>query len=127
MFKFFKKLFRKKQVPNNLRRNLNSYSDEKTKKEVKSSIMYDRSNNRFLKLNDNDVALIMHQGNIVEVVLTKMTDKNQAITKEEDLAMSLALFLKQPEFCEILTHTFHDLAMRKLGPYSDKQEESKDE
>lgn len=123
MFSFLKKIFSKKAIPNNLRQNLNSYTDPKTKADIKSSIFYDRSKNRFLKLGDNDVALVMHPGNVVEVVLTKMTDKNQSISPEEDLAMSLALFLKQPEFCEILTHAFHDLAMRKLGPYSDNQEE----
>ena len=32
-------------------------------------------------------------------------------------------FLKQKEFCEVLTHTFHDLAMRKVGPYNEKLEE----
>ena len=121
MVNFLKKIFKRNKIPNNLRRNLNSYHDKN--ENVKSSIMYDRNNNRFLKLDNHDVALVMHAGNIVEVVLTKMTNKNQPITKEEDLAMSLALFLKQPEFCEILIHTFHDLAMRKLGPYTDKQEE----
>ena len=120
---FFKNLFKKRKTVNNLRRNLNSYTDSKTKKETKSSVFYDRNNNRFLKLDNNDVALVMHPGNVVEVVLTKMTDKNKAITPEEDLAMSLALFLKQKEFCELLTHTFHDLAMRNVGPYNDKLEE----
>ena len=66
----------------------------------------------------------MHPNNVVEVVLTKMTEVNQSITPEEDLAMSLALFLKQREFCDVLTHTFHDLAMRKVGPYNDKMKEN---
>ena len=123
MFNLLKNFFKKKKYVNNLRQNLNSYTDYKSKKETKSAVFYDRSNNRFLKLGDNDVALVMHPGNVVEIVLTKMTDKNQAITAEEDLAMSLALFLKQKEFCEVLTHTFHDLAMRKVGPYNEKLEE----
>ena len=123
MFNLLKNLFKKKKYVNNLRHNLNSYTDYKSNKETKSAVFYDRSNNRFLKLGDNDVALVMHPGNVVEIVLTKMTDKNQAITAEEDLAMSLALFLKQKEFCEVLTHTFHDLAMRKVGPYNEKLEE----
>ena len=123
MFNLLKNLFKKKKYVNNLRQNLNSYTDDTSKKETKSAVFYDRSNNRFLKLGDNDVALVMHPGNVVEIVLTKMTDKNQAITAEEDLAMSLALFLKQKEFCEVLTHTFHDLAMRKVGPYNEKLEE----
>ena len=123
MFNLLKNFFKKKKYVNNLRQNLNSYTDHKSKKETKSAVFYDRSNNRFLKLGDNDVALVMHPGNVVEIVLTKMTDKNQAITAEEDLAMSLALFLKQKEFCEVLTHTFHDLAMRKVGPYNEKLEE----
>lgn len=123
MFNLLKNLFKKKKYINNLRQNLNSYTDHKSKKETKSAVFYDRNNNRFLKLGDNDVALVMHPGNVVEIVLTRMTDKNQAITAEEDLAMSLALFLKQKEFCEVLTHTFHDLAMRKVGPYNEKLEE----
>ena len=91
-------------------------------KDIKASLYFDKYK-EFLKLDNNDVALVMHPGNVVEVVLTKMTDKNKAITPEEDLAMSLALFLKQKEFCELLTHTFHDLAMRNVGPYNDKLEE----
>lgn len=121
---FIKRIFSKKKSINNLRQNLNSYTDDKSKKETKSSVYYDRNNNRFLKLDNDDVALVMHPNNVVEVVLTKMTETNQSITPEEDLAMSLALFLKQREFCDVLTHTFHDLAMRKVGPYNDKTKEN---
>ncbi len=115
MFKFFKKIFKAKQ---NNRKHLNEYINPMNGQKIYSSLVKDRHNARFLELEDSDVALIMHKDHITEVVLTKAKNENQSITKNEDLLMSLALFLKQPEFCEMLTSMFHDLAMKKLGPYA---------
>ena len=42
MFNLLKNLFKKKKYVNNLRQNLNSYTDHKSKKETKSAVFYDR-------------------------------------------------------------------------------------
>lgn len=94
----------------------NDYVDSKTGQTIKSSLEYGRNGERFLKLNDSSCALVLYPGGQVEVIFTKLYDANeQQITLEEETLMSLAIFMKQPGFLELLRHEFHTIAMKNVG------------
>lgn len=83
---------------------------------TKSAIVYNKANERFLKLNDKSCAMVIHPQGKVEVIFTKLyNEKDQKITLEEETLMAIAVFLKQPGFAEMLRTEFHNIAMDKLS------------
>lgn len=95
-------------------------SAEETKKN--SSVVY-RNSNRFLSFRDSDCALILHQGNQVQVVFTKYYRQNQDITPNQELLMALAMYLKQPGFGDMLISEFHRIAMKNSNIFKEVKEE----
>lgn len=80
----------------------------------KSSLVKTR-NDRFLKLDDDSCAIILHPGNNVEIVFTRLYDnENQKITENEESLMALALFIKQPGFLEMIKNEFRKIATQKI-------------
>lgn len=105
----------KKSFVNISRGTINDFKDIESGQITKSAIEYNK-NKRFLKLNNNDCAMVIHQKGQIEIILTKLYDKeNQIITPEEQTLMSIAIFLKQPGFAEMLRHEFHQIAMRNVN------------
>lgn len=106
MFNFFK---RKQEITKN------DLTDENGKLIKKSSLVTDKNNKRFLKLDDSSCAIVLYQDNNVEVIFTKSyDDKNQEITQNEEVLMALALFMKQPGFLEMMLTEFRKIAMEKI-------------
>jgi hypothetical protein len=93
-----------------------SYIDPKTGKAVESALIYNKQGERFLKLDDNTCALVIHPDNKIEVVLTKLYNKDtQEITETEETLMAMAIYLKQEGFADLLRHEFHKMAMTNLN------------
>jgi hypothetical protein len=58
----------------------------------------------------------MHPDNKVEIIFTKLYDaEQQKITLEEETLMSIAVFLQQPGFAEMLRTEFHNIAMNNIS------------
>ena len=90
--------------------------DSKTGFITKSAIVYNKMNERFLKLEDKACAIVIHPEGKVEVIFTKLYDaKDQKITLEEETLMSIAVFLRQPGFAEMLRNEFHNIAMNNIS------------
>ena len=105
MFNFFK---RKNKNPQDL-------VDEHGNVIQKSSLVSSRAGDRFLKLANDDCGIILHPGNNVEVIFTKLYDlEKQTITDNEESLMALALFMKQPGFLELIKKEFRHIAMERV-------------
>lgn len=105
MFGFFKKKDK----------NENDFTDDKGNVIQKSSLVKSKNGERYLKLEDDACAIILHKGDNVEVVFTKLYDpENQVITANEESLMALALFMKQPGFLEIIKNEFRKIAMERI-------------
>jgi hypothetical protein len=103
--------------------NSNDYIDPETGETTKSSIEYNRADERFLKLDDKSCAMIIHPGSKVEVVFTRLYDKtNQRVTLEEETLMAIAIFMRQPGFAEMLRHEFHQIAMNNISTLTENGE-----
>jgi hypothetical protein len=86
----------------------------------KSSVVDSKNGERFLKLDNDTCAIILHPGNNVEVVFTKLYDpENQVITPNEESLMALALFMKQPGFLEMMISEFRKIAMERISALTD--------
>ena len=134
MFDFLTKLFnnkQNKQTNNSIQKpehNQNDYIDEKTGEVTKSAILYDKNNERLLKLENDSCAMVIHGGGKIEVIFTKLYDEeNQRVTAEEELLMSIALFLRQPGFGELLRNEFHNIAMDNISKLTEVKEEEENE
>lgn len=100
------------------------YVDPQTGKTTKSAIVYNNANERYLKLNPDTCALVIHPGGKIEVIFTKLYDEqNQLITPEEETLMSIAVFLKQPGFAEMITYEFHKIATENLSKLTEETNE----
>ena len=89
--------------------------DNKTGQVTKSALEYGKQG-RYLKLSDNDCAFVIHSGGKIEVIFTKLYDpQNQEITAEEQTLLSLAVFLRQPGFSELIRHEFNRIASRNIN------------
>lgn len=105
MFGFFKR-----------KKNTRDLIDNKGNIVQKSSVIESKRGERFLKLDDDTCAIILHPGDNVEVVFTKLYDPaNQMITPNEEALMSLALFMKQPGFLELIKNEFRKIAMERIS------------
>lgn len=94
--------------------------------EVTQSAVEYGKRGRYLKLNDDDCALVIHAGEKLEVIFTKLYDpQNQAVTPEEQTLMSLAIFLKQPGFGELIRHEFNRIAQRNINQLTEQKENKK--
>jgi hypothetical protein len=103
--------------------NSNDYIDPETGETTKSSIEYNRADERFLKLDDKSCAMIIHPGSKVEVVFSRLYDKtNQRVTLEEETLMAIAIFMRQPGFAEMLRHEFHQIAMNNISTLTENGE-----
>lgn len=110
MFNFFKK------------KNPNDFVDEKGRLLEKSAIVHSKYNERFLKLNDEDCAIVIHSSNNVEVVFSKLYDKeNQPISENEEALMALALFIKQPGFLELVKNEFRKIAQERINALTNEK------
>ncbi len=66
--------------------------------------------------------LSMHGGK-VEVIFTKLYNiEDQKITAEEETLMSIAMFMRQPGFAELLRNEFHNIAMDNISKLTDSEE-----
>ena len=117
MFNFFKK------------KNINNDLIDKSGNIVeKSSLVKSKSGERFLKLSNDSCAIILHPGDNVEVVFTKLYDeKNQTITDNEESLMALALFMKQPGFLEMIKREFRKIAMEKITNLTEPEKENEND
>lgn len=94
--------------------------------EVTQSAVEYGKRGRYLKLNDNDCALVIHEGEKLEVIFTKLYDpQNQTVTPEEQTLMSIAIFLKQPGFAELIRHEFNRIATRNINQLTEQKEQKK--
>ena len=112
MWNFLKNIFtstkRKNENPNDL-------LDSKGNVLTQSSI-YENDNFRYLRLKNDDCAIVIHGDNNVEVVFTKLYNKEtQAITENEEQLMALALFMKQPGFLEMIIDEFRKIAEKQIS------------
>lgn len=72
-------------------------------------------NNRILRLNNDDCALIFHPNGKLQVIFTKFyNNETQKITPEEQTLMAIAIFLKQPGFSQLLRNEFNNIAIKNL-------------
>ena len=103
------------------RKNKNDYVDEKG--HVTESAIYNKAGERFLKLKNDDCAIVLHEDDKVEVVFTKAYDvQNQTITDNEETLMAIACFMKQPGFLEMIRDEFRKIAMNKISTLTDNIE-----
>lgn len=110
MFNLFK---RKKRTTNLIN------EDGKIIKE--SSLVVNKNGKRFLKLDDSSCAMILHDDNNVEVIFTKLYDnENQTVTKNEEVLMAIALFMKQPGFLDMIVSEFRKIAMERISTLTDE-------
>lgn len=122
MFKFLKNIFSK----NKEEISKNDLVDEKGNLIRKSSITTNKNGSRYLKLDDSSCAIILYEDNNVEVIFTKnYNNENQEITSNEEVLMSLALFMKQPGFIEMIISEFRKIAMEKISTLTGEKETSK--
>lgn len=97
-------------------KNKNDYIDPDTGERTESALIHDRNNARFLKLKDDTCAMVIHPGGKIEVIFTRLyNEETQEITPEEETLMSIALFMKQPGFSEMLLDEFHKIAMSNVN------------
>lgn len=117
MFGFLKKLIKSDdQNPT-----VADLKDENGNVVKKSSVIYSKSKERFLKLNDDCCAMIIYPDNNVEIIFTKVYDPNeQKITDNEETLMSLALFMKQPGFGDMIKQEFRKIAMENISKLTDQ-------
>jgi len=117
----FKWLFKNKN------KNKNDFVDENGEV-TKSAISYNKFNERFLKLDNSDCAIVLHGNDKVEVIFTKAYDvENQSITPNEETLMAIACFMKQPGFLEMIRDEFRKIARNKIGTLTDNMEKGDDE
>lgn len=117
MFNFFKN--RRKNKNNN-----NDLIDKSGNVIEKSSLVESKRGERFLKLSDDSCAIILHPGDNVEVIFTKLYDnETQQITSNEESLMALALFMKQPGFLEMIKNEFRKIAMENVTNLTNPTEE----
>ena len=117
MFNFLRKIFNKPGK--------NDFVDEKGNV-TKSAIAYNSKNERYLKLLDSDCAIVLHGDNKVEVIFTKdYNDEDQTITSNEETLMSIACFMKQPGFLEMITTEFRKIAKTKIEALTKNIEDDK--
>lgn len=103
--------------------NIKDYIDPATGEVTKSSVFYNKASERFLKLDNNSCAMVIHPGGKVEVVFTKLYDKDeQRVTAEEETLMSIALFMRQPGFAELLRNEFHNIAMDNISKLTEVED-----
>lgn len=124
MFNFLKKILTgKNERPSENTVNKNDYVNSETGEVTKSAILYNKNNERLLKLENDSCALVIHGGGVVEVIFTKLYDEEkQRVTAEEELLMSIALFLRQPGFGELLRNEFHNIAMDNVSKLTEAEE-----
>lgn len=97
--------------------------NDKTGEVTKSALEYGKQG-RFLKLKDNDCAIVMHEDGKIEVIFTKLYDpQNQEITVAEQTLLSLAVFLRQPGFAELIRHEFNRIASRNINDLTENIKE----
>lgn len=90
---------------------------------TKSAIEYN-NNERFLRLANQDCAIVLHADGNVEVIFTKAYDvENQTITPNEETLMAIAVFMKQPGFLEMIVDEFRKIAKEKIATLTDKIED----
>lgn len=107
------------------RGNVNDFRNNQTGEITKSALEYG-TQGRFLKLKDNDCALVIHEQNKVEVIFTKLYDaEKQQFTPEEQTLMSIAIFLRQPGFSDLIRHEFNRIATRSINQLTKEKEENK--
>ena len=93
---------------------------------IEKSSLINAKNGRFLKLDDDTCAIILHPGNNVEVIFTKLYDnEKQEITENEESLMALALFMKQPGFLELIKHEFRKIANERISSLTENKEGNK--
>ena len=108
MFNFLKNIFKSK--------NKNDLTDEKGNLIHKSSVKYFKNNQRFLRLNNDSCAIIIHDDNNIEVVLTKHYDaENQNLTENEEELMALAVFMKQDGFLSMILDEFRKIVKNTVN------------
>lgn len=117
-----KKIKTEDDFTNVVRGKVSDLRDNQTGEVTQSAIEYGKRG-RYLKLGDNDCALVIHEGEKLEVVFTRLRDaQNQEITPEEQTLMSLALFLKQPGFSELIRHEFNRIANKNVEELTNTKE-----
>ena len=116
---FFKKL----KLRFKISKSNKDYVDPETGEITKSAIHYNKNNERYLKLNNDTCAMVIHPGGKIEIIFTRLYDKeNQSITPEEETLMSIALFLKQPGFAEMLKYEFNKIATENVSKLTEVEE-----
>ena len=105
-------------------KNNKDYIDPNTGETTKSAIHYNKMNERYLKLNNDTCAMVIHPGGKIEVIFTKLYDEeSQMITPEEETLMSIALFLKQPGFADMLKYEFNKIATENISKLTEETNE----
>lgn len=118
MFGFLKKIIK----ADNQNSTVSDLKDENGNVVKKSSIIYSKSKERYLKLNDDCCAMIIHPDDNIEIVFTKVYDPDeQKITDNEETLMALALFMKQPGFGDMIKQQFRNIAMENISKLTDQK------
>jgi len=112
--------------PFNRKKNKNDFVDSDGNV-TESAIAYDSSKERYLKLKNDDCAIVLHDNDKVEVIFTKAYDvENQTITPNEETLMAIACFMKQPGFLEMMRDEFRKIAMNRIATLTDNLEKGED-
>lgn len=118
------KIFNKIKSIFNRSVSVKDYVDPKTGKVTKSAIHYNKTNERYLKLDNDTCAMVIHPGGKVEIIFTRLYDKeNQSITPEEETLMSIAMFLRQPGFADMLKYEFNKIATENISKLTEETNE----
>lgn len=82
---------------------------------------------RVMTLGASDCALVMHENNQCEVVFTKYRDDSEGLTPNEELLMALTVFLKKPEFGEMLVGELNRIVMSGNRDLLKEQKEQRED
>ncbi len=124
-WKFWKRKKKKQEDFSQIKNGRVSNLRNNTTGEITQSAVEYGKRGRYLKLNDNDCALVIHEGEKLEVIFTKLYDKqNQEVTAEEQTLMAIAVFLRQPGFSELIRHEFNRIASRNINELTENIKEN---
>lgn len=124
-WKFWKRKKKKQEDFSQIKNGRVSNLRNNTTGEITQSAVEYGKRGRYLKLNDNDCALVIHEGEKLEVIFTKLYDQqNQEVTAEEQTLMAIAVFLRQPGFSELIRHEFNRIASRNINELTENIKEN---
>jgi len=91
---------------------------------VNSALTKTVANKRFLEIDSNTVALVIHPNYVFEAVLTPDKADNKNFTEEELLLLALVIHLKQDGFADMLVSELHRIALKNDSLFNEYGEKN---